>query len=135
MNRRPNHSAEQAIDRARKLRRNATFPERLLWGKFRAGRLAALKFRRQRPIGPFVADFFRDELKLVVELDGNSHDVRALADRSRTDYLAGLGLRVLRFANDDALRDLDGVLSATLAACDIDANAELTVRCSRHPSP
>jgi very-short-patch-repair endonuclease len=134
MNRRPNRMAEQSIDRARELRRAATFPGRLLWGKLRAGRLAGLKFRRQHPIGPFVADFFCDEFKLVIELDGNSHDGRALADGSRTDYLSELGLRVLRFANDDVVREVDEVLMAILAACGIDANVASTAR-RRRPSP
>ncbi|MBI3837974.1 MAG: endonuclease domain-containing protein [Planctomycetia bacterium] len=132
---RPNYPAEQTINRARQLRRNATFPERLLWGNLRAGRLAGLKFRRQHPIGPFVADFYCDESKLVIELDGNSHDGRAKADRSRASYLAGVGLRVLRIANDDVLRELDEVLAAILAACGIEAKAAVAGRRSPRPSP
>jgi very-short-patch-repair endonuclease len=135
MNRRPNNTPKQTVDRALRRRHDATFPERLLWGKLRAGRLVGLKFRRQHPIGPFVADFYCDEMKLVIELDGDSHSGRAMADHERTDYLHGCGLRVVRFGNDDILRDLDAVLTAILTACGIDADVAVTARRSRRPSP
>ncbi len=119
---RPRATSEQ-IDRARELRRDATFPERLLWGRLRASRLCGLKFRRQHPIGPFVADFFCSEHRLVIELDGNSHDGRAEQDARRSEYLRQEGLGVVRFGNDDVLRDLEAVLKAILLACGVDLNA------------
>jgi very-short-patch-repair endonuclease len=65
------------------LRRHSTIPERILWGMIRGGRLGGLKFRRQHPIGPFFADYYCHEAKLIVELDGMSHDSRGEADRRR----------------------------------------------------
>src|SRR5690242_9709167 len=91
------------IERARQLRRDTTVPERFLWSLLRDGRLAGLKFRRQHPIGPFVADFYCHDAALVVEVDGMSHDGRAVADAQRTSYLESQGLQVLRIGNDDVL--------------------------------
>src|SRR5262249_37325892 len=91
-------------------------PERILWGLLRGGRLGGLKFRRQHPIGPFFADFYCCEAKLVVELDGISHDGRGDADRRRETYLRKSGLTVLRIGNDDVLRDLEAVAMAILKA-------------------
>src|SRR5262245_2117178 len=105
---------------ARGLRRAMTIPERLLWGKLRGGRLAELKFRRQHPIGAYVADFYCHEHHLVVELDGNSHIGTAEYDLQREQYLLNAGLRVIRFSNDDVIEDLDAVLNAILVNCGID---------------
>jgi very-short-patch-repair endonuclease len=71
----PNHP--MITDRSRTLRRKATPPEQLLWSILRDRRLAGLKFRRQEPIGPYVVDFSCREIKLIVELDGMSHDSEA----------------------------------------------------------
>jgi very-short-patch-repair endonuclease len=114
-NQRPSAS-RSAIDRARQLRRDSTTPERILWRLIRGGRLGGLKFRRQHPIGPFFADYYCHEAKLVVELDGTSHDGRADADRRREAYLRKGGLTVLRIGNDELLRDLEAVAMAILRA-------------------
>ena len=80
-------------------------------------RLARLKFRRQHPIGPFVVDFYCHDVRLVVEVDGMSHDGRGPEDRRRTAFLEGrAGLRVLRVSNDDVLRDPEAVAMAILRA-------------------
>ncbi len=86
----------------------------------RNGRLCGLKFRRQHPIDGYTADFYCHEHALVVELDGESHEGRADHDRKRTEVLAQRTLRVIRFGNDDVLRDLEAVLEAILRACEID---------------
>src|SRR5271167_1014771 len=74
-------------ENARRLRRNATIPERILWNRLRGGGLAGLKFRRQQPIGPYIVDFFCHEAGLVVEVDGRSHDERGNEDARREAFL------------------------------------------------
>ncbi|RIV89710.1 endonuclease domain-containing protein [Aurantiacibacter xanthus] len=98
-------------DRARTLRREATPAERLLWQHL-ARSQAGAKFSRQMPVGPFFADFLCRELKLVVELDGFSHDFRPEADAGRDAWMAAEGYRVLRFTNRDVLENAEGVVMA-----------------------
>jgi very-short-patch-repair endonuclease len=93
---------------ARRLRREATWPERLLWARLRRRALGVV-FRRQRPVGPFVVDFLCPEARLVVEVDGRSHDGREVADCARQAILEARGLLVLRVTNDEVLRDPSGV--------------------------
>ena len=69
-----------------------------------------MRFLRQRPVGEYVVDFFAPDVRLVVEVDGRSHDGRGDADRERQRWLEDLGLIVLRIQNDDVLHDLDGVV-------------------------
>jgi ATP-dependent helicase HrpA/adenine-specific DNA-methyltransferase len=102
------------------LREDSTFPERLLWGKLRAGRLAGLKFRRQYPLGAYIADFYCHDSRLAIELDGDSHVGRAAYDRHRTANISESGIRVMRVANDDVIAEMDAVLTAILFACGID---------------
>ncbi|MCP3903235.1 MAG: endonuclease domain-containing protein [Planctomycetes bacterium] len=97
------------IDRARTLRNRSTFPERLLWSRLRNRRLLGAKFRRQHPIGPFVADFYCADAHLVIELDGESHDDPE-SDAARSRHLEQNGLSVVRVTNDEVLNDLDLVL-------------------------
>lgn len=108
--------------RSRQLRREAPIPERILWSLLRARRLAGLKFRRQQPIGPYIADFFCESAKIVVELDGRSHDKQEQADAARDEYLSTRGLRVLRIQNDDLLKNRQLV-------------AEMIVEAATTPSP
>lgn len=110
-------ASERMIDRGRELRQKMTFPERLLWSKLRDHRLGGLKFRRQHPIGPYVADYYCHEASLVIELDGRSHIGQGVEDRQRQDYLEGQGLRVIRFSNDKVIYDLAGVLKDISRAC------------------
>jgi very-short-patch-repair endonuclease len=98
-----------STDRARKLRTDSTTPERVLWGILRNRRLGGLKFRRQVPFGPYVVDFYCHEHRLVVELDGQSHDGQQESDAARTAYLASIGLRVIRVTNSDLATNPDGV--------------------------
>jgi very-short-patch-repair endonuclease len=106
----------QLRDRARDLRRNQTDTERHLWMRLRARQFEHAKFRRQQPIGPFIADFCCMEHKVIVELDGSPHLVQAAPDTERTAYLAAHGYRVLRFWNHDVLNDIDAVLERIVAA-------------------
>jgi very-short-patch-repair endonuclease len=114
-------SSERAISRqtekARRLRRNATIPERMLWNRLRGGQLAGLKFRRQQPIGPYIVDFFCHEVALVVEVDGRSHDDRGREDACRKAFLREQQrLQVLRVSNDDVPKETEAVLIAILRA-------------------
>ncbi len=81
-----------------------------MWLLLRARRLDGIKFRRQVPIGPFIADFAALERKLVVELDGGQHLERE-SDRTRDAYLADNGYCVVRFWNHEILDDVDSVLA------------------------
>jgi very-short-patch-repair endonuclease len=99
----------KTLSNARRLRQDATFPERLLWGVLRGGKVFGLKFRRQHPIPPFVVDFCCESERVVVELDGMSHVGTGAKDDERSAYLAGLGFRVIRVTNDDVIADVVGV--------------------------
>ena len=102
--------------RARELRQNATYPERVLWGVLRDRQLQGMKFRRQVPIGDFIVDFLCSEYQLIVELDGESHRDRGFADQRRELCLQELGYQILRIGNDDVLQDLESVCRAILKA-------------------
>src|SRR5262249_31381051 len=107
------------LQRARELRRDLTGPERQLWALLRDRRLAALKFRRQHPAGPFALDFYCNHHRLAVELDGDSHIGRAESDARRSAYLAESGIQTLRILNDDVLGDPEAVILAILKAIEI----------------
>ena len=99
----------KAVQKARRLRREQTNAEYLLWQCLRDQHLK-YKFRRQLPVGPYIADFACLELKLNIEVDGwhhceNERDVR------RTKYLGDLGYEVLRFWNTEVEGNLEGVVS------------------------
>jgi very-short-patch-repair endonuclease len=111
---------DKLLFRGRELRKESTWPERRLWNCLRDRRLGGLKFRRQAAIGPFIVDYYCHEHRLVVELDGASHDGRGEYDRDREQYLQCENLHILRFHNDDVLRDVEPVLRAILLACGID---------------
>jgi len=113
---------------ARRLRRRMTFPERKLWSLLRGRSLAGLKFRRQHPIGRCITDFACEQEKLVIELDGDSHDGQFEYDKNRQTFIESQGYKVVRFGNDDVLRDEESVLNAILLACGIDPE-------SPHPNP
>ena len=102
----------------RHLRREATPAEVALWNVLRRHQLRGLRFRRQHGVGPYVVDFFCAAARLAVELDGAIHESpQAKAyDAERTEHLARLGIRVVRFSNDAVRHDLDGVLRAIAEA-------------------
>ena len=102
----------RATLRARQLRRTMTEAEARLWSRLRNGRLLGMKFRRQVPIGSFIADFCCRSAKLVVEVDGGQHADRPAQDASRTRVIAEHGYTVLRFWDNDVLKDTEGVLEA-----------------------
>jgi very-short-patch-repair endonuclease len=104
-----------AIPRARSMRRNATTAESVLWYALREA-LPQAKFRRQVPIGRYIADFASHRAKLIIEVDGGQHGERIEQDAKRTRFLEGEGFRVIRFWNNDVLTNCDGVLEQIAAA-------------------
>jgi len=103
------------IKRARSLRRESTDAERRLWRVLQNRGLGGVKFRRQLPIGRYIADFASVEAKLIVELDGGQHHDQADYDARRSGDLEIAGWRVVRFWNTDVMENLDGVADAILA--------------------
>ncbi|MBZ9764108.1 DUF559 domain-containing protein [Mesorhizobium sp. CA8] len=99
---------------ARSMRRESTDAEDRLWQELRGRRLDNIKFRRQVPIGRFVADFLCAEAKLIVEIDGSQH-AESRHDQERDAELKVRGFRVLRFWNDDVLKELDAVCDTIIA--------------------
>ncbi len=97
---------------ARSLRKNQTDAERTIWQQLRNRQLLDCKFRRQQVIGPFIVDFVCLEPKLVIEIDGGQHADRQEYDQSRSHYLEQSGYRVLRFWNNEVLRDTPAVMEA-----------------------
>lgn len=120
--RNPEHSLSRARERAgvraraRELRQSQTDAEALLWSRLRDRRLLGLKFRRQRPILGYFADFACLEIGLVIELDGGQHasDEAAASDSGRTAALSSAGFQVLRFWNHDVLRNTEAVMQQIL---------------------
>jgi len=105
-----------SIENARRLRKEPTDAERKLWSALRQRQLTGFKFRRQVPIGDFVADFACLSQRLIIEVDGGQHDTNREKDAARTAWLASRGYRVVRFWNNDVLANLDGVVRTILAA-------------------
>ncbi|WP_421723098.1 endonuclease domain-containing protein [Bauldia sp.] len=96
---------------ARRLRRDATPAERALWQVLRRPPFAVVKFRRQVPVGPYVADFLSYAARLIIEADGSQHGADS-HDRHRDAWFAAQGWRVMRFANNEIMRNRGGVVEA-----------------------
>nr|WP_230966578.1 endonuclease domain-containing protein [Nostoc commune] len=95
---------------ARQNRCEPTPAEKLLWQKLRDKQLLGFKFRRQQTIDRFIVDFYCNEARLVVEVDGEIHDYTQQEDAIRQEFLESLGLKVVRFRNEDVLERMEGVL-------------------------
>jgi very-short-patch-repair endonuclease len=96
----------------RQLRQESTRAEDALWEHLRRRQMANLKFRRQHAIDRFVVDFFSAEANLVIEVDGPTHADTRAQDTLRQDILESMGLRILRFSNDDVLHHMEDVLAS-----------------------
>jgi very-short-patch-repair endonuclease len=105
---------EGAVKRARQLRRDPTDAERRLWRALRS-KLPQYKWRRQMPIGAYFADFVCFAERLIIEVDGGQHASAADYDAKRTRFLEAEGFRVIRFWNNEVLRNTDGVLKRIAA--------------------
>ena len=109
------HQCKGQIDRARRPRAETTQAEKLLWAKLRSRQLNNVKFRRQHPLGPYVADFASTEAMLVIELDGGQHAETREQDEARSSHMKTLGYEVLRFWNHEVLTNLQGVPETVFA--------------------
>ena len=101
--------------KARNLRRASTEAEMLLWRQVRNRGLRGYKFRRQVPIGPYIADFACVSEGLIIELDGSQHHEMTDEDQERTRWMESAGYRVLRVWNNDVLHNMHRVLEAIIA--------------------
>ena len=95
---------------ARANRRQMAEPATRLWLQLRAERFMGIKFRREKVIGTYIADFAANDPKLVIEVDGETHDADDARDAIRTRYLEGQGYRVQRYTNVEVMQNLEGVL-------------------------
>ena len=102
---------------AKRLRKNSTLAEGILWRNLRAKRFQGIKFRRQQPIENFIVDFVNFEKRVIIELDGSQHAEDTLKDLERDTVLGGNGYTVLRFWNNEIFENLEGVLEVIREAC------------------
>jgi len=96
-------------DLARSLRKNMTDSERWLWAELRNRRFSGFRFRRQMPIGPYIADFACLNPRFIIELDGGHHAGQQTSDAERTLFLESQGFYVVRFWNDEIMRDWETI--------------------------
>ncbi|MDP3063962.1 MAG: endonuclease domain-containing protein [Chloroflexota bacterium] len=108
-----------ADTKARALRKNPTDAERKLWAYLRLRQVRGHKFRRQRPIGPYIVDFVCLEERLVIEVDGSQHMEQASHDARRDRYLMSLGFTVLRFWDNQVLSETDAVMGVIAQALEM----------------
>jgi very-short-patch-repair endonuclease len=99
-------------EKARRLRKNMTDSERILWSRLRARQLLGVQFYRQKPIGNYIVDFYAPRANLVVEVDGSQHQDNRMCERDhdRDGFLNGLGLQVVRFNSREVLKETDSVV-------------------------
>ena len=106
----PIRASHPIRQRAKELRREQTPAEALLWKHLRAHRFAGYKFRRQHPIDRFIADFYCAEKKLIIEVDGDIHDLTVEHDAIRSQELQQRGYCIVRFTNEQITTQLQQVL-------------------------
>ena len=97
-------------DKARKLRKNSTLSEVLLWNRLKARQDKGYQFLRQKPLDNYIVDFFCKRLKLVIEIDGDSHLENENADYTRQKKIESLSISFLRFSDNEIKRNLDDVV-------------------------
>jgi very-short-patch-repair endonuclease len=100
---------KEKLQRAKELRRDMTPAEKILWQELRANKLG-VHFRRQQVIAGFIVDFYCHKAVLVIEVDGDIHDLQQEEDARREKVLSEMGLRVVRFRNKEVMRDLSAVV-------------------------
>lgn len=111
-------TTSQAFFNAKQLRREMTSAENKLWLVLKAHKIEGIHFRRQHPIGKYITDFCAPSQKLVVELDGSTHNEQKEYDLERTNFLISKGYRVLRFWNRDIEDRIDWVKQRIVEALD-----------------
>ncbi|QQG44351.1 MAG: DUF559 domain-containing protein [Candidatus Roizmanbacteria bacterium] len=92
------------------LRKNSTVAEIILWKRLKNKQVLGIDFNRQKPLGNYIVDFYNNLLKLAIEIDGDSHELKGNYDEKRQDQLYKLGINILRFTNDQVKNDMDGVI-------------------------
>jgi very-short-patch-repair endonuclease len=100
---------KEKLQRAKVLRREMTPAEKILWQELRANKLG-VHFRRQQVIAGFIVDFYCHKTALVIEVDGDIHDLQQEEDARREKVLSEMGLRIVRFGNEEVTKNLAGVL-------------------------
>jgi very-short-patch-repair endonuclease len=110
--------SENAYAKARRLRREMSLPERLLWRELK-GKAGGVKFRKQHPVGPFVLDFYCAAAKLGIEIDGIAHDMgdRSEGDSERDEFVRSQGIEVVRYPATEVLASAVDVAEAIIALC------------------
>ena len=108
---------KEIIKRARELRSNMPPAELKLWAELRCKQLNGLRFRRQHPIPPYIVDFYLPSHRLVIEVDGDSHDDNTAYEIRRTYYLEQREYKILQFRNEEVYEDLAGVIERIREYC------------------
>ena len=100
------------LEKRRDLKKNQTESEIIMWDRLRAKRFKGIKFRRQYGIGEYIIDFYSSKLMLAIEIDGNQHyEEEGLEyDKIRTEYLNNIGVKVIRFKNEEILNNIEKVM-------------------------
>jgi very-short-patch-repair endonuclease len=96
---------------ARQLRKNSMLSEVLLWRHLKGKQILGYDFDRQKPIDNYIVDFFCNELRLAVEIDGETHNYKIDEDKERQERLEKLGIRFLRFTDMDVKKNIEGVVA------------------------
>ena len=114
------YTKPELITRSRELLHNSTTPEQKLWAILRNRQMNGYKFRRQHTIAPYIADFYCEELKLIIELDGDSHATEEgiIKDARRTAFLEQSGYRIMRFSNHDMRDNFEGIADSIFSFTD-----------------
>lgn len=100
------------LEKRRELKKNQTESEIIMWDRLRAKRFKGIKFRRQYGIGEYIVDFYSPKLMLAVEIDGNQHykEEGLEYDGIRSEYLNSIGIKVIRFRNEEVLNNIEKVM-------------------------
>jgi riboflavin synthase alpha subunit/very-short-patch-repair endonuclease len=109
------YPARSIVERARALRKRSTKSEALLWGRLRDHQLG-IHFRRQRPVGRFILDFYCEESRVGIEVDGGIHQWQREYDEDREEELMARGIRLVHLKSEDIERDIDGTLRSIVIA-------------------
>lgn len=111
---------ESSFVKAKALRKDETQAEKILWAKLRNNQLKGYKFRRQHPIGLYIVDFYCHQLKLVIEIDGDYHNIQEQIekDKERTQNLETDGLQLIRFTNKNIMENLEKIISEIMIKTD-----------------
>lgn len=113
---RSSRSTPSTMRRAGELRKVPTLAEAKLWSCLKGNRLNGISFRRQHAIGKYIVDFCPPKAKLIIELDGSQHLKQKEYDLERIKYLSSQGYRVLRFWNNDVIKDIESVIRTIIFA-------------------